>query len=123
MKYNTARSRFKEAPEEHTQESLTERAGYIPAKEQIENFMLSGRRLAEYRKEQYDYESEDQDDGESMDPTRSPNYDLADASRSLNAINSRQESEKKRKSRVKASDNGAEEQIPELVKSEVEKTE
>lgn len=59
-------------------ESLVESAGYIPAQRQIEQFMTAGRRLALARKEMFDFpdgvERED-----FTDPTRSPNFDLADA--------------------------------------------
>lgn len=59
--------------------SEVETAGYIPANKQIELLISSGERLAQYRKEMYDYQSEEEDDG-ALDPTRGPNFDLADAS-------------------------------------------
>lgn len=60
--------------------SETEQAGYISPQNQIENMILAGRRLDEYRKEQYDFNSEEEIDEELYDPTRSGNFDLADAS-------------------------------------------
>lgn len=56
-----------------------ETAGYIPAEVQIRNMMVAGQRLGEYRAEMYDYGEEVSDDEAIGDPTRSPNFDLADA--------------------------------------------
>lgn len=58
---------------------LVETAGYIPAQRQITDMIMAGARLDQYRKGQYDYEHPDHDDGFTIDPTRSPNFDLADA--------------------------------------------
>lgn len=57
---------------------LVERAGYIPPKKQIEQFMLAGKRLEASRRELFDF-PDGKDTGE-FDPTRSPNFDMADAS-------------------------------------------
>lgn len=59
--------------------SETEQAGYISPQKQIENMILAGRRLDDYRKGQYDFDSEEEIDEELYDPTRSGNFDLADA--------------------------------------------
>lgn len=59
--------------------SETEQAGYIPPQIQIENMILAGHRLAESRMSQYDFASEDDIDEMAIDPTRSGNFDLADA--------------------------------------------
>jgi len=68
-------------PEKMDPLTLTESAGYLPSKVQIENLIQAGRRLVAYRKEMYDF-PEDSDVDESFeDPTRRPGYDLADASR------------------------------------------
>lgn len=58
---------------------LVETQGYVPAKKQIEDMIYAGERLAAARSEAYDYASQDMDDGVTMDPTRSPGFDLADA--------------------------------------------
>ena len=61
---------------------IVEASGYIPTKIQVENMLLAGQRLNEYRKEQYDFS-----DGDSVpddvvpDPTRDSRFDLADATR------------------------------------------
>ena len=61
--------------------SETEQAGYIPPQIQIENMILAGERLNQSRKEQYDFASADEIDEDAYDPTRSGNFDLADATR------------------------------------------
>lgn len=63
-------------------ELLVERAGYIPPKKQIEQFMLAGKRLEASRRELFDF-PDGKDTGE-FDPTRVPNFDMADASQLLN---------------------------------------
>jgi len=69
--------------------TLTESAGYLPSKVQIENLIQAGRRLMQWRKEQYDF-PEDSDVDESFeDPTRRSGYDLADASRDGAAVAAR----------------------------------
>ena len=63
--------------------SLVESAGYIPAKQKIESFMQAGINLQTVRS-QYDYPDGVPDDVEpEIDPTRSGNFDLADASSGL----------------------------------------
>lgn len=52
-------------------------AGYIPAKKRIENMILAGQRLVDYRKATYDL-TNGEDDGD-IDPTRNRAFDLADA--------------------------------------------
>ena len=60
--------------------SITEQGGYIPPERQIQDMMNAGRRLQEYRMSQYDFASPDDIDESLSDPTRSANFDLADAS-------------------------------------------
>lgn len=58
---------------------ITEQAGYIPVDVQVKNMILAGQRLGEYRREAYDFEPDvDVPDDVDVDPTRSPNFDLAD---------------------------------------------
>lgn len=70
----------KKPPKQFDKKSKTEKAGYIPPKVQIENMILAGERLDAYRKEMYQAETDDSEEPE-IDPTRNPNFDLADASR------------------------------------------
>ena len=69
-------------------ESETEQSGYIPPKVQIENMILAGQRL-DHARSQYDFESEEDIDDDLYDPTRSGNYDLADATQSALAVEAR----------------------------------
>lgn len=62
-----------------SKECITEQSGYIDPKTQIEDMILAGRRLNDYRKAQYDFDSEEEIDETAFDPTRSGNFDLADA--------------------------------------------
>ena len=73
----TSRKREYEVIDPHSE---TEQAGYIPPQVQIENMILAGQRLDQSRKAQYDFASEDEIDEDATDPTRSGNFDLADAS-------------------------------------------
>lgn len=82
MEFNTPWNRKKNNPERNEGEYLVEKGSYIPAKQQIENLMLAGSRLEAYRREMYDLGPDDEDDGRT-DPTRRPNYDLADAHQDL----------------------------------------
>jgi len=61
-------------------ETIVERAGYMPPKIQIEAMINAGRRLNEARAEQFDFPDGKIDDN-FVDPTRDPNFDLADATR------------------------------------------
>lgn len=59
-------------------EILVERAGYISAQMRIENLILAGLRLQQYRDEHYDFTGEEIDDN-FIDPTRRKSYDWAEA--------------------------------------------
>jgi len=61
-------------------EQVTEQAGYIPAQVQIEEMIYAGERLAAARKERFDFPSDSEVPDDFVDPTRSPGFDLADAS-------------------------------------------
>lgn len=68
------------AGEHNDGKSFVETAGYIPAKQKIESFMQAGINLQTVRS-QFDYPDGVPDGVEPMiDPTRSGNFDLADAS-------------------------------------------
>lgn len=61
---------------------IVEASGYIPTKIQVENMLIAGQRLNEYRREQYDFsEGDSVPDDVVPDPTRDPQFDLADATR------------------------------------------
>lgn len=67
------------SPEKNSGELITEQAGYVPANVQIEQMMMAGFRLQQSRGG-FEF-----DDGEAVpddynDITRSPNFDMADAS-------------------------------------------
>lgn len=78
MKFQTKYNHEKSPGEVNLGEVLVEKAGYIPAKVRIENMILAGQRLVEHRREMYDFDGEDIDESFS-DPTRSKNFDMADA--------------------------------------------
>lgn len=81
---------------------IVEKAGYVPAKIQIENMIMAGQRLVESRKEQYGGMS----DGEAMenyDPTFSPNFDMVDADSLFKSIDERAKAKLSTKSNSGAS--------------------
>ena len=85
--------------------SETEQAVYVPPQIQIENMLLAGRRLADARRDMYDFTSADEIDEDAYDPTRSGNFDLADATRmAMEAEASIAESQKASKAASKASE-------------------
>lgn len=91
------------AGEVNAGKSLVESAGYIPAKQKIESFMQAGINLQTVRG-QYDYPDGVPDDVEpEIDPTRSGNFDLADASSGLWSAGQRLEQENIQKERENAS--------------------
>lgn len=65
---------------------IVETAGYRSAKFQIEELMAAGKRLTDFRKGQYDFPEGTQVDEKFSDPTRSPNFDMADASAILRDV-------------------------------------
>lgn len=80
---------------------ITESAGYIPIRVQVENMIIAGERLGEFRREKYDFgEGMEVPDDVSPDPTRSASFDMADAStlaRNLKSSLKAQAAEAKRK--------------------------
>lgn len=69
--------------EKNSGEVKVEKAGYIPTRQQIDRMILAGRRLNEYREENYDQiinsGKDYHNDDVQIDPTRRKDYDLADA--------------------------------------------
>lgn len=74
-------------------ENLVEVAGYITAKERIENMMLAGQNLLQNRKALYDFNHGEEIDEDFIDITRSPNFDMADISEAANYLESKKEKE------------------------------
>lgn len=77
------------AGEKHGGVSKTEKAGYLPPKKIIESMVMAGMRLKAFRSESFDLAEGEEDDGESIDPTRSPGFDMADASQIALELNSK----------------------------------
>ena len=73
-------------PQRFSQISKTQKKGYITAQQRIEQIMLAGKNLREYRENQYDFKTESDIDFSLNDPTRSKNFDLADASQLKYAV-------------------------------------
>ena len=73
---------------------LVEKAGYIPAQVQIENLLNAGDRLNQSRLG-YEFDADEEVPDDYSDVTRSPNFDLSDASRIQNALTERFENVKK----------------------------
>jgi hypothetical protein len=69
-------------------DSLVESAGYIPEKKRIESILLAGKKLLQARQDRFDFPDGD-GNFDDLDPTRSGDYDLADASMDLGAIEER----------------------------------
>jgi len=74
-----------------SKETLTETAGYMPAKIRIENLIQAGIRLDNYRKEAYDFgeNSTDNDEETFQAPERSYGFDPADGSIIQNNLKNR----------------------------------
>lgn len=79
MKFKTHYTSEPYPGEVNSGEILVETAGYVSAEKRISNLMLAGQRLADYRKGLYDFDHNQELDESFSDPTRSKNYDLADA--------------------------------------------
>lgn len=77
--FNTHYKRERQAPEKGTGQVLVDRVGYVPAQKRIEDLMYAGQKLRDFRAQQFDYQDVKDDDGFTIDPTRSSSYDIADA--------------------------------------------
>ena len=88
-KFKTQYEEFLRSPEVNSGEILVERVGYISARDRIENLLLAGHRLENYRKDQYDFDSVDNIDESFTDPTRNKSYDMADAFQDTIALNAK----------------------------------
>nr|QJB18784.1 MAG: hypothetical protein [Microvirus sp.] len=81
--HNYMKNYKKTDPEVNDGKSIVEDAGYIPAKTRIENMIFAGQRLAESRKENFDFQPGQDIDESFYDPTRKKNFDLAEASQQM----------------------------------------
>lgn len=63
--------------------------GYIPTRVQVQRMLEAGVRLSEFRKGLFDFDDDTPDDEIEVDPTRSPSFDLADASEAFNGLQAR----------------------------------
>lgn len=59
---------------------ITETAGYVPADIQIMEMLVAGRRLAEIRKDRFDFATEEEVPDDYLDESRRPGLDLAEGS-------------------------------------------
>lgn len=91
---NTWKNRVQSPGEENDGISDVETAGYIPAKVKIEHLMQAGIRLAEFRKEQFDFPSQEEVDWNFIDPTRVKGFDMAEASQYMNALDNLSEQQR-----------------------------
>lgn len=89
MKFFTQYDRPDLIEEVMSDDSITETAGYIPPERQIVDMINAGVRLGEFRKEAYDFGSGEEVPDDYIDPTRSPNFDMADAQAINLAVNKR----------------------------------
>lgn len=60
-------------------DDIVDSSGYLSPEQRIKNLILSGQNLVASRKEQYDFDADEEVDETFTDPTRSGNYDLSDA--------------------------------------------
>ena len=83
MKFNNKYERIVvETGEINNGEIITEKYGFINTERQIKNMMMSGERLYRARAQMFDLqEGDDFDENYPLDPTRRPDFDLADVSR------------------------------------------
>lgn len=95
--YQTPRNYSKFVPRTPNQERVIETSGYLDPKSQIESMMYAGQRLDAFRQGVYDFTHEGltADDDVTVDPTRSPYYDLADATRQGRLVAERLAEQKK----------------------------
>jgi len=76
---NYTGKRYGKPSEQNGAELFTEQSGYIPAQKRIENLLNAGQRLKDFRDQQFDFVDENSIDDQFFDPTRTKNFDLADA--------------------------------------------
>ena len=112
MNFSTKYSLQKTPPEVNKGPSHVEKAGYIPAQARIENMMLAGQRLVAHRAEMYDFKELKDIDENFIDPTRSKNFDMADATQIALNIEQKQRELDALKASQTAQDGSNDSQIP-----------
>ena len=112
MNFATKYSLQKTPPEVNKGPSHVEKAGYIPAQARIENMMLAGQRLVAHRAEMYDFKELKDIDENFIDPTRSKNFDMADASQFALNLEQKQRAEEALKASQTAQEAQDGSQIP-----------
>lgn len=60
--------------------SVTEQTGWLPVSRQVERLLRAGERLQTWRQNAYEFEDGVEIPTDYVDPTRSPGFDMADAS-------------------------------------------
>lgn len=106
--FNTHYERKKSPAEKNNGKRHVDKTGFIPAQRRIENIINAGRRLVAARSEMYDF-PDDKIDENFIDPTRSPNFDMADAFQ-LSEVAKNNMQESKRQAAVKAAEKAQQEQ-------------
>lgn len=86
MKFYTKYDRPPTSYEVGGGKKLVETAGYLSAKQRIDNLITAGRQLMASRAEQYDFPEGTPTDTNFSDPTRSRGFDLADASQVIEHV-------------------------------------
>lgn len=66
--------------------SRVETAGYLTAEQRISSLIGAGQRLVDYRRQQFDTNEEEPPEYLEPDPTRAPNFDLADSTMIANQL-------------------------------------
>lgn len=94
-KLYTPYDRPKEEYEVNIGPSLVEKVGYVPANILIENMIYAGERLDLARSDYYDFPDPDQVDYDFIDPTRSKNFDPADADYLMRSVEGRLSEQRK----------------------------
>lgn len=110
VEFRTKYNRPKLVEEVNSGKSKVETAGYIPAEVQIMDMINAGVRLNDYRKEKFDFSDNEVVPDNFIDPTRSPGFDLADATILSRDVNSRIEEAKRllKEAEEKAAESAAE---------------
>lgn len=93
MVFQTHYTHKSDPPEVNSGISPVEKNGYISAQKRIENLILAGQRLIESRKQQFDFIGNEIDE-DFYDPTRDPNFDMADASQIALSVDTRLKAQK-----------------------------
>jgi len=85
MNFQTRYNRGEKVYERVDNTRLVETHGYIPAQKRIENLIAAGQRLSAARGDFFDFPDGEVEE-DAWDPTRSKNYDLADGTQQMLAV-------------------------------------